>query len=125
MLRYYMYGMGRLRLPQQFRSNVKTVTLRTAYRKGGFTSRDLLNKFDNVQRTVEYPIYLRTGPTTSLPETKMADVQGDLILLLFGPVWTIFDMTQDNIAMLPMIERYASASLALCADDKVVAEVIA
>jgi hypothetical protein len=119
-----MYGMGRLRLPQRFRSNVKTVTLRTSSRKGGFTSRDLLDKFDNVQRTVEYPIYLRTGPTRLLPETKMLDVQGDLILLLFGPVWTIFDMTQDDSAMLPMIQRYASSSLALCTDDKVVAEVI-
>jgi hypothetical protein len=54
----------------------------------------------------------------------MVDVQGNLILLLFGPVWTIFDMAQDNTAMLPMIQRYFSASLALCADDKVVAEVI-
>jgi hypothetical protein len=120
-----MYGMGRLRLPKQFRSGVKTVEVQTSSRKSDFTSRGLLERFDDVQRTVEYPVYHRTGPMRSMANAKMLDVQGNLMLLAIEEdLWAVLDITKTETPMLSILRNYPVSSLAFCSDDKVVGEIV-
>jgi hypothetical protein len=119
-----MYGLGRLRLPKQFRSEVKTVEVRTSSRRSEFSSRDLLERFDEVQRTVEYPVYHRTGPMRFMANAKMLDVQGSLMLLAIeDDIWAVLDMTKTETPMLSILRKYPVSSLAFCLDDKVVGEI--
>jgi hypothetical protein len=124
-LRYHLYGLGRLRLPKQFRSEVKAIAVQSSARKSELSSRDILESFFSVQRTVEYPVYHRMGPIRSVPNATMLDVQGNLMLLAIEEdIWAVFDITKAETPMLSILRKYPLSSLAFCSDDKVVGEIV-
>ena len=120
-----MYGLGRLHLPKQFRRKVKTVEVQTSSRSSELTSRNVLAKFDEIQRSVEYVVYHRTGPMKSLANAKILDVQGNLLLLVIEEnVWAVLDTTKTETPLFPILRNYPVSSLAFCSGDKVVGEIV-
>lgn len=61
----------------------------------------------------------------SIADTKVLDVQGNLVLLVIEEdIWTVLDITKPEAPMLLTIKRYPKSSLALCSDDEAVAETV-
>jgi len=119
-LRNYLYGFGRLPFPKQYRSTVKIVDLRASSRESDVTSRDVLRSFESIQRPIEYSSYSRVGKEVILTGSRLEDVQGNDMLLVHGPIWTVMTKLRDG----PLIIRgLPGSSYALCSEDRVVVEV--